>query len=69
MIDLFADVPAVPDCTELLALECVKKKWPSAGRLAAEMLKEAREWQRKNPGKDVLEIVPPDWKQYISYNL
>jgi len=69
MIDLFADVPPVLDCTELLAIDYLKRKYRTAANLANEMLREARQWQNQHPDKDVMEVITPDWKAYIAYNL
>lgn len=69
MIDLFADVPPVPDCSDLLDIDYLKKKYRSAGNLANEMVREARQWQNQHPDKDVLEVITPDWREYVRYNL
>lgn len=28
-----------------------------------------RIWQKRNPGKDVMEIITPDWKEYINHKI
>ncbi len=38
-------------------------------KVANEMVREARAWQGKNPDKDVLEVITPDWRDHVRANL
>ena len=69
MNSLFADVPQIPDCTDLLKFDSIKSKYRTPDKIADEMLNEARQWQRQHPDKDVTEIIPPAWREYITFNL
>jgi hypothetical protein len=37
--------------------------------IAAQMLEDVRYWRAMHPGRDWLAIVPPSWRNYISYNI
>lgn len=69
MNSLFDDVPAIPDCTDLLNFEHIKRKYGTPDKIASEMLDEAKRWQRQHPDKNVLDIVTPTWREYIKFNL
>lgn len=69
MNSLFDDVPAIPDCTDFLNYEPIKRKYGTPDKIASEMLDEAKRWQRQHPDKDVTEIIPPAWREYITFNL
>lgn len=59
------EVVPIPKCAGLVAaMGC---KTPEA--LADEMVRVARAWQGRNPGKDVMEVIVPDWKEYVGYRL
>lgn len=59
------DVIPIPECLGLM--ELTKFKHPID--VADEMVREARLWQEKHPGRDVMEIITPDWKEYIKNRL
>lgn len=61
----FEDVIPIPECSGLM--ELTKFKCPID--LADEMVREARLWQEKHPDRDVMEIIIPDWKEYIKNRL
>lgn len=69
MNSLFDDVPAIPDCTDFLNYEPIKRKYGTPDKIASEMLDEAKRWQRQHPDKNVLDIVTPTWREYIKFNL
>lgn len=69
-IYLFDDVLVpVPDCADLIEIFGRRRGFNTPSKVANEMVREARVWQRNNPGKDVLEIVTQDWREYIKANL
>ena len=37
--------------------------------VANEMVREARVWQENNPGKDVMDVITPEWKEYINHKI
>lgn len=63
--DFIDEIVPIPECFELMAM--CGYKTPKA--LADEMAREARIWQKRNPGKDVMEIITPDWKKYINHKI
>ena len=69
MNSLFDDIVPVPDCAEAIELYGKKMGLNSPSKMANEMVKEAREWQNRNPDKDVMEIITPEWKEYIKANI
>lgn len=70
MKGLFDDelVP-VPDCTDLIGYFGKRRGFDTPAKVANEMIREARVWQGKNPEKDVLEVITPDWRDYVRANL
>lgn len=54
----------IPECSQL-ALE----KYGTPERVARLTLEAARKWQRQHPKNDVMEIIPPDWREYVKANL
>ena len=63
------DVPPIPDCSDLLAITSIKRRGITPEMIAAQMLESVRYWRAIHPGRDWLSIVPPPWKDYISYNI
>lgn len=59
----------IPDCTELIALVGRKRGITSPSGIASQMLREARLWQARHPNRDIMEIITPDWREYIKQNL
>lgn len=59
------EIVPIPECSGLMAMSGYKT--PQA--LADEMVREARIWQKRNPSKDVMEIITPDWKEYINHKI
>lgn len=37
--------------------------------VANEMVRKVRIWQEKNPGKDVMDVIIPEWKEYINHKI
>lgn len=70
MKGLFDDelVP-VPDCTDLIEHFGKRRGFDTPAKVANEMVREARQWQGKNPDKDVMDIITPDWREYVRTNL
>ena len=69
MMSLFPNEPPIPDCTDLLAIPSIKRSYKTAAGIAAQMLESVRYWRAIHPGRDWLAIVPPTWRDYISYNI
>lgn len=61
---LFDDVVPIPECSQR-SIEI----WGSQERVAELTLAAARTWKRKHPGQDVMQIIPPGWKDYVKANL
>ena len=69
-LGLFDDVPSLPSRVyELLEIDSIKRKYKTAQRIADEMLQCVQRWQRNHPGEDPMEIVPPDFREYIQYHI
>lgn len=65
-LSLFSDeelVP-IPECSSL-ALE----KYGTPERVARLTVEAARRWKRQHPGKNVMDVIPPTWREYIKANL
>lgn len=65
-LQLFGDevlVP-IPECSSL-ALEL----YGTPERIAQLTIEAARRWEQQHPGKDVMEMISPDWRQYVKANL
>ena len=63
------DVPPIPDSSDLMAIPSIKRRGITPEMIAAQMLESVRYWRVIHPGRDWLSIVPPPWKDYISYNI
>ena len=37
--------------------------------VANEMVREAQVWQENNPGKDVMDVITPEWQEYINHKI
>lgn len=59
------DVIPIPECSGLM--ELTKFKRPID--LANEIVREAKLWLRKYPDGDVMDIITPEWKEYIKNRL
>lgn len=66
---LLYDVPPIPDCSDLMAIPSIKRRGITPDKIAEQMLDSVRYWIAIHPGMDWLSIVPPPWKDYISYNI
>lgn len=65
-LSLFSDeelVP-IPECSSF-ALE----KYGTPERVARLTVEAARRWKRQHPGKNVMDVIPPTWREYIKANL
>lgn len=62
---LFDNIIPIPECDGLM--EMTKFKRPID--VAEEMVREAKLWQQKHPDRNVMEIITPDWKEYIKSRL
>ncbi len=65
-LGLFSDIEQIPECaTNLID----GKRFRIPLDVANEMLRVCRIWQKNNPGKNVMDIITPDWVKYIKQNL
>lgn len=62
----FDEVIPIPDCSEIMKM---MKKYKRPIDIANEMVREANLWQQNNPDKNVMEIITPEWKEYIKSRL
>ena len=62
---LFDEVIPTPECSELMKITKLKRPIDVADR----MVQEVRVWQQKHPDRDVMEIITPDWEEYIKSRL
>lgn len=65
-LSLFGDdafVP-IPECDDLML-----KIYGTPENIARLMIEAARKWKRQHPGMDVMEVIAPNWKEYIRVNL
>ena len=69
MKGLFDEVPPIPDCSDLLTIPSIKRRGMTPEMIAEQMLESVRHWRAIHPGRDWLAIVPPPWRDYISYNI
>ena len=59
---LFDEVIPIPECSELMKITKLKRPIDVADR----MVQEVRVWQQN---RDVMEIITPDWEEYIKSRL
>lgn len=67
---LFEDEP-IPECADYL-LQMINrngKKFRRKENLAREYIHQLKVWRAKNPTKDVMGIVPPNWINYVKQNI
>ena len=70
MAGLFDElIVPIPDCTDLIEHFGKERGFTTPSKVADEMLREARKWQRTHPEHNVSEVMPPNWKEYIEANL
>lgn len=70
MVGLFDDqIVPIPECSDLIESYGRQHGINKPEGIAREMLHAARLWQSRNPGKDVMEIITPDWKEYVRANI
>lgn len=62
---LFDEVVPIPECSGLM--EMMKLKCPID--VADRMVQAARVWQQQHPDEDVMEVITPDWQEYIKSRL
>ena len=62
---LFDEVIPITECSELMKITKLKRPIDVADR----MVQEVRVWQQKHPDRDVMEIITPDWEEYIKSRL
>lgn len=56
--------PPIPECSEIALA-----KYKTPERVARLTLEAARRWKARNPGRDLMEIIPPTWREFIKANL
>lgn len=69
--DFLFDNEPIPECADYL-LQMINldgKKFRRKEELAREYIHQLKLWRAKNPAKDVLDIVPPNWIDYVKQNL
>lgn len=54
----------IPECSPI-ALEM----YGTPEKVARLTLEAARKWKAQHPKKNVMDIIPPDWREYIKANL
>lgn len=59
--DFIKEIVPIPDCSFLMDVTGLG----TPIEVANEMVREARVWQENNPGKDVMDVITPEWKEYI----
>ena len=62
---LFDEVIPIPERSELMKITKLKRPIDVADR----MVQEVRVWQQKHLDRDVMEIITPDWEEYIKSRL
>lgn len=63
--DFIEEIVPIPDCTFLMDVTGLR----TPTEVANEMVREARVWQENNPGKDVMDVITPKWKEYINHKI
>ena len=78
---LFDEVIPIPECSELMKITKLKRPIDVADRMVQEVrvwqekntgrgvLGNDLPWQQKHPDRDVMEIITPDWEEYIKSRL
>jgi len=65
IFDFIKEIVPIPDCTFLMDVTGLR----TPTEVANEMVREARVWQENNPGKDVTDVITPEWKEYINHKI
>lgn len=65
-LSLFSDeeLVSIPEYSSF-ALE----KYGTPERVARLTVEAARRWKWQHPGKNVMDVIPPTWREYIKANL
>lgn len=63
--DFIEEIVSIPDCTFLM--DATGLRTPS--EVANEMVRKVRIWQEKNPGKGVMDVITPEWQEYINHKI
>lgn len=70
MMGLFDDlIVPIPDCTDFIEHFGRKRGYDTPEKVANEIMREARKWLGEHAGRDVTEIIPPNWQEYVKANL
>ena len=64
-LDFIKEIVPIPDCSFLMDVTGLG----TPIEVANEMVREARVWQENNPGKDVMDVITPEWKEYINHKI
>ena len=64
-----SEIVPIPECSDLIELYGRKRGISKPEGIAREMLREARAWQARHQGQDVMEIIVPSWREYIKANI
>ena len=66
-LQLFSDeemgVP-IPECDPITL-----KIYGTPEKVARLTVEAARKWKQQRPDKDVFELIPPSWREYVKANL
>lgn len=63
--DFIEEIVPIPDVPFLMDVTGLR----TPTEVADEMVREARIWQERNPGKDVMDVITPEWKEYINHKI
>lgn len=63
--DFIEEIVPIPDCTFLMDVTGLR----TPTEVADEMVREARIWKERNQGKDVMDVITPEWKEYINHKI
>ena len=63
--DFIEEIVPIPDCSCLMDVPGLR----TPTEAAIEMVREAQVWQENNPGKDVMDVITPEWQEYINHKI
>ena len=63
--DFIEEIIPIPDCSFLMDVTGLR----TPTEVANEMVREAQVWQENNPGKDVMDVITPEWQEYINHKI
>lgn len=70
MKGLFDDeIIPIPYCQDFIDDFGKERGYDTPQKVANEIMREAKKWQGEHPGVDLMEIITPDWREYVKANL